>query len=416
MVPYFYFQYPFPFLFYCQVCVRLGCAAIELVPKSKFFMKTMPKIIFVVDKDWFFLSHRLPIALAAQKAGFEVLIVSEDTGRAHEIRTHGLRFWHVNLARTKVRFWNELKIIKALYLIYKKEQPDIVHHVTLKIVVNGTAAARIAGVKNVVNAVAGLGHFFINPAKAWIVKLVFPTVFFLAQNKKTNYFYIFHNDDDRSLFVRQHFAKLNQTVVIKGSGVDLQEFGYAPEPDQNGVIRVVLGTRLVSDKGIHEFVDAARALKLTYHDQVEFIIAGRIITENPTSIAAADLQSWHREGVINYIGYSNNMKGVLEDSHINVLPSYREGLPKSLIEACAVGRPIVTTNVSGCKDVVEDGVNGYLVPTHDAGKLAEALTKLIENKDLRIQMGRSGRTKAENEFSIDSVIKETMNVYANCKT
>ncbi len=371
---------------------------------------TNKKLLLVIDTDWFFLSHRLPVALGAKKNGWSVVIVAADTGKADVIRGHGLGFIHANLVRNKLNPFHELRIIKELYTIYKEERPDIVHHVTLKIILNGGIAAKLAGVTGVVNAVAGLGHFFINPKKAWLVNILFSPVFRLIKTIR-NLNYIFQNEDDRGVFLKRGWTKPVQAKMIKGSGVDLEQFAYTPEPD-SGPVKILCGTRLLKDKGIIEFIGAAALLKSKHGAEVEFILAGKIITENPTSISENEIMEWVSQGLITFIGFQENMYTCLAGSHINVLPSYREGLPKSLIEASAVGRPMVTTDVPGCRDIVTDGVNGYLVPVKNVEKLAEAINALVTDKTLRTKMGIAARKKAFEEFSIDKVVSETLKVYA----
>ncbi len=367
------------------------------------------KLLFVVDTDWFFLSHRLSIALAAKKAGWHVTVVTTDTGEAQTIRDHGLGFCEAKLIRTKLNLVSEFRIFRRLLSIYQSEQPDLVHHVSLKIIVNGGVAAKIAGVPMVVNAVTGLGHYFINPRKAWVVNFLFSPVFRLIRTCN-NLSYIFQNKDDQELFIAKKWAKPNQVRLIKGSGVDIEKFRYTEEPVSDPV-KVLCGTRLLRDKGIVEFVEAARLVKAKLGNRVLFVLAGKIISENPTSIPESEINEWVSQGLVTYIGYQKDINSCLADSHINVLPSYREGLPKSLIEACAAGRPIITSDVPGCRDVVENGVNGFLVPVADSVKLADAIITLVIDKNLRVSMGYASRQKAILEFALDKVVDQTMSIY-----
>lgn len=374
------------------------------MPKGK-------KLLFVVDTDWFFISHRLALALAAKERGYRVIIVAKDTGKANIIKQSGLEFIDASLIRKGLNPLKELLIIRELFHIYRQEKPDIVHHVTLKIILGGSVAALIAGVYVVVNAVTGLGHFFIDPRRRWVVNFLFSPLFLLIK-KLPNLHYIFQNIDDRNLFIKRGWANKKTSTLIKGSGVDLIEFSCLPEPDTD-IIRVSCGTRLLRDKGIVEFAEAAEILKSRYPERVECVLAGRIITENPTSISREQIDQWVEKGILIYSGFENDIYAFLGNCHINVLPSYREGLPRSLIEACAVGRPIVTTDVPGCRDVVKNGTNGFLVPARNAEKLADAIGALIENKHLRLRMGKASRRKAIEEFDLNKIIKETLQVYDN---
>ena len=227
-------------------------------------------------------------------------------------------------------------------------------------------------------------------------------------NHKKSYI-LFQNPDDRALFTQYKIIYPKHAFIIKGSGVDLQQFNSTPIP--KGQIKVILIARMLWDKGIREFVDAATIL----HKQgviAEFILVGSVDPGNPKSILTEQLKQWHSDGVVNWLGEQSNIAQLLIESHIVVLPSYREGLPKSLIEAAAAGRAIVTTDVPGCREVVQDGENGFLVPVRDAKELAAAIKKLINNPGLLITMGKKSRLIAEQEFSIDQVVSKTLGIYS----
>lgn len=369
----------------------------------------MKKLLFVVDTDWFFISHRLALAVAAKEDGYTVAVVAYDTGKADMIREMGIKFIHADVVRKGLNPLKELINARALYKIYKAEQPDIVHHITLKMIIIGSLAARLAGVKSIVNAVTGLGHFFINQKKELMVNLLFSPIFKMISTTP-GLKYIFQNRDDQDVFVCRGWADASSSILISGSGVDLEEYKFIPEPDTFKIL-VSCGTRLLGDKGIYEFAEASRLLTDRYPGHVECVLAGRIITENPTSISLCEINEWVEEGILSYRGFQTDMYDFLGECHINVLPSYREGLPRSLIEACAVGRPIVTTDVPGCRDVVSNGINGFLVPARDGKKLADAIALLIDDKELRKRMGRESRRKAEQEFDLKIVIKDTLKVY-----
>ena len=368
------------------------------------------KLFIVVNVDWFFLSHRLPIALAAVKRDYDVTILAiEEEGRGAEIRSHGLKFIPLPSTRGGKNFFSETKLLHFLYKTYKKEKPDIIHHVAIKPVLYGTIAAKWAGAKKVINAVSGLGSTFIDPnifsptfqlvKRLYRLSLSGDKVQVIAQNK---------TDIEQLLSIGN--LKPSQIHLIEGSGVDLNEFQYTAEPAQSP-LKIILPSRMLYDKGIGEFVEAARAIKQKFKDGVEFILAGKTDPENKSAISKEQLEAWTASGNVNWIGYQSDMLGLYMNSNIVVLPSYREGLPKSLIEACAIGRAIVTTDVPGCRDVVKNEVNGFLVQLKDARTLEIAITKLIEDAELRKQMGLEGRKIAEKIFSIDRVIAKTFEVY-----
>lgn len=374
-------------------------------------MKTK-KLFLVVNVDWFFLSHRLPIALAAKKNGYDVTVLAiEEGGHGNEIRGHGLKFIPLPTSRSGTNIFTELKVLVFLYRYYKEERPDIIHHVAVKPVTYGSMAAKLAGVPKVVNALSGLGFLFINADTNRIAHTIVNT-FFNYGFKNPNLRFILQNSDDLQMIRDMEVLKTEQIFMIKGSGVDLNEFAYTPEQKlEEGKVKILLPARMLWDKGIGEFVEAAKIIHKRIPNRAEFILAGNVDMGNRARILEAQLETWNLEGAVKWIGFQKNIVEVIRSVQIVVLPSYREGLPKSLIEACAIGRPIITTDVPGCREVVTEGVNGFLVPKKDSAELAERLIQLITNKALRTQMGKAGRQKAEAEFSIENVLDQTFDIY-----
>jgi glycosyltransferase involved in cell wall biosynthesis len=368
------------------------------------------KLFLVVNVDWFFLSHRLPIALEALKRGYDITVLAiEEEAKGDEIRSHGLKFIPLPSTRGGKNIFSELNLIRFLLKIYKTHKPDIVHHVAIKPVLYGSIAAKFAKIPKIINAVSGLGTAFINPKPFSPVFILVKSLYkYSFRNKRLKV--IVQNEDDKVQLLSFGVLKKEQIRLIKGSGVDLTDFSYCEEPS-TGPIRVVLAARMLWDKGIGEYVEAARQLKAKYQHQIDFILAGKVDEQNSTNISESQLLTWNKEGVTQWIGYQTNMAQIYRDAHIVVLPSYREGLPKSLIEACAIGRPIITTDVPGCRVVVEEGVNGFLIPAKNSGALAIALEKMLNSKELRLKMGKEGRILAEKEFSITSVLDKTFSIY-----
>lgn len=367
------------------------------------------KLFFVVNVDDFFLSHRLPLGLEAVRRGYQVTVVAIDTGRRREIEQHGIRFIDLPATRSGTNPWQELIVLWFLYRLYRREKPHIVHHIAIKAVAYGAIAARFAQVPRVVNAISGLGFVFINADAQRTLYTLLRFLFKIGLNNP-NVSVIFQNPDDLAFFRDLNILKPYQMVCIKGSGVDLSEFAlseFPPEPP----VRVVLPARMLRDKGVVEFVEAARLLKPDYGSRVEFLLAGGIDPGNKSGISEQELQHWTGEGAVQWIGFQRDMASIFRTAHIVALPSYREGLSKALIEACAIGRAIVTTDVPGCRDVVETEKNGLLVPARDARQLAAALARLIDRPDQRRDMGLKARQKAEQEFSIDHVITQTFHLY-----
>ncbi|NDV64965.1 glycosyltransferase family 4 protein [Bacteroides sp. 224] len=366
------------------------------------------KLFLVVNVDWFFLSHRKEIALEAQKEGYDVTIVTKDTGKKSEIQHLGLTVIDLPMSRSGRNILKELYVCSFLYKLYKKEKPQIVHHVGLKTILWGTLAAKLAKLPGIVNAVSGLGIIFSTENRSLISKMVPKILQYSHQCKKVAV--IFQNNEDKSLFINKAIIKNEQAYLIKGSGVDLNKFFYTSEPVSEK-IRVLLTARMLVEKGIFVLIDAAQKLKKEYQNKVEFIICGGI-DDSPNAIKEEELRAVCDGEYIQWLGYRSDIFELLQSSHIVAFPSYyKEGLPKSLIEATAVGRPIITTQSIGCKETVEDGINGYLIPVKNSDLLAEKLKLLFENKELRKKMGQNSRSLAERDFSIANVIQKHLDIY-----
>jgi len=366
------------------------------------------KILIVVNVDWFFLSHRLPIALAAKNAGFEVTIAAADTGVSENITREGLNFIDIPELEKNQPFISELKMIFRLKSLYRKLKPDLVHHVTIRPVLYGSLAARMARVFTVVNALSGLGFVYMNNTfRNRLIKKILDVMFrtgFKHQNSKL----ILQNNDDIELFLKRNLIHQNKVVLIKGSGVNVNTF--TPSKKSDGKVKVALIGRMLKDKGVEEFIEAAKVLAENGSD-AEFHLYGAPYESNPTSITESDIQEWTKNKWLYYHGHCDNISEELNEIDIVCLPSYREGLPKSLLEAASAAKPIVTTNVPGCRDVVIDGVNGYLVPPKNVELLAKKIHILIENPELRKNFGVKGREMAVKEFSEELVVKQTLDLY-----
>jgi glycosyltransferase involved in cell wall biosynthesis len=338
--------------------------------------------------------------------------IASRSGTSSEIKQlnqESLQFHPISFRRSSTGFWQELKTLRELHRLYKEIQPDIVHHVTIKPVLYGTLAARWVGGIQILNAISGLGYLFI--AQGWksSIRKTLLLWGYRAIFHSRKVWILFQNPDDRALFFQHKIIHPQHTSIIKGSGVDLQQFAFSAIP--KGKIKIILVARMLWDKGVGEFVESATALKQQGID-ADFLLVGSVDSGNPESISAKQLEQWNKSGVVKWFGERADIAQLLTESHIAVLPSYREGLPKSLIEAAAVGRPIVTTNVPGCREVVKEGENGFLVPARDAKKLAVVIKKLINNPKLLTTMGRKSRSMAEQEFSIQKVITKTLALYS----
>lgn len=368
----------------------------------------MKRIVFVVNIDWFFLSHRLPLAIEAINKGYDVYLLTADSGKRTEIEGYGINFINVPFERSGKNLLHEWKCVRSLSGHYKLLKPDIIHHVTLKAALLGSFAAKRSGYTNVVNAISGLGYNFTdgrNGPLQKFIRFMMKKVF-----KSDNFYFILQNPDDIRMMKELEFVPENHYKLIKGSGVDLREFPFTL-PVEKEKIQVLFPARILYDKGVMELIDAAIFLEKKLKGKVLFILAGECDKNNKAVVLVEELQKYLIPGYIEWIGFRKNMISQYQQSDIVVLPSYREGLPKSLIEACAIGRPIITTDVPGCRECVTDGYNGRLIPLKTVDPLVNAIEELCENKSLREQMGKNSRVLAEQEFSIESVIEKTFAIY-----
>lgn len=364
-------------------------------------------ILFLVTEDWYFVSHRLDLARAAVRAGYRVLVATRVGAAADAITNAGCEVIALPWRR-RGALGGDLRALASLVRLYRRERPDIVHHVALKPILFGSIAARIAGVRNVVNAVAGLGYAFTGEAgRRRTVGRALRAALRVAMSPRTSWA-IMQNDDDARLLVEARVLSPQQIVMIRGSGVDLDAFPFAPPAPGTPVVMLV--SRLLRDKGIGEFVEAAESLRKK-NVAARFVVVGDADPDNPSAVGPEQVSKWSGEGTVEWWGRRSNVAEALAASHVVCLPSYREGLPKVLLEAAATGRPIVSTDVPGCRDVVRHGVNGLLVPARDAPALAAAIERLVADPAMRLSMGREGRALVEREFALDRVVGATLDLY-----
>ena len=364
------------------------------------------KLLLFITEDYYVVSHRLPLAVAAQADGYDVTIVTRVRNCGDVIRRAGLRLIPFENARSSLNPFSDLRALARLIALYRREQPDVVHHVAMKPVLYGSLAAKTVRRARVVNALAGMGWLFTSEKgrARWLKPIVRRALKRLAASGLT----IVQNPDDQAMLIELGL-KPSRIRLIPGAGVDLNVFRPLAAP--NGPPTVVMATRLLWDKGVGEFVAAARLLRARGVD-ARFVLAGEPDPQNPSSVSADDVRGWAREGIVECAGFVADMPGLLSRSHMACLPSYYgEGVPKSLIEAAAAGRAIVTTNAPGCREVVRNGYNGLLVPPRSVTELAEALERLILEPVLREEMGRHSRLLAEQRFGQETIIRQTLALY-----
>jgi glycosyltransferase involved in cell wall biosynthesis len=368
----------------------------------------MKKLLFIVNVDWFFISHRLPIAITAIQKGFEVHIACAITTKKAALESLGIVVHPLKMSRSGVNVISEIRSFVQIFDAVTNVRPDIVHTVTIKPVLYGNIVARLLKVPVRVASISGLGYVFIASGfKAKIFRALISTMYRVALSDAKAI--IFQNKHDRDILKKMGAVNPSQEVFIRGSGVDLNEYAVVNEPKDVPPV-VMLVARLLVDKGVNEFVAAASILKHLRPD-IRMVLVGDIDSGNPKSITSEQLKSWIDNNVIEHWGYSYNVSKTMAQSNIVVLPSYREGLPKSLIEAAACGRAVVTTDVPGCRDAIEPGKTGLLVRVKTDKPLADAILKLIDDESLRHQFAIRAREFAEITFSINDVIDTHLTLY-----
>ncbi|HEX7387386.1 MAG TPA: glycosyltransferase family 4 protein [Castellaniella sp.] len=364
-------------------------------------------LLFIVNNPAFFLSHRLPLALAAQQAGHEVHVATMDGPSVSEVQAHGFIHHVLPLSRSGMNPWSEALSLLAIWRLLRQLRPDLVHAVTIKPVLYGGMACRLARVPAFVAAISGLGYMFMQTSGLRGLLRRLSLLMYRLALGHPNSRVIFQNAADRAMLVEAGAVKAQRAVILRGSGVDLQQF--APQPWPEGPLTVTMASRLLRDKGIEEFAAAAR---LTQGQGIRWRLAGSLDPGNPASVDPALLQGWQTAGLIDYVGECTDVAALYAQSHVVVLPSYREGLPKSLIEAAACGRPVITTDVPGCRDAIEAGVTGLLVPARDARALADAVLRLAQDEPLRVRMGAAGRALAERDFGLPGIVAAHLALYS----
>ncbi len=370
-----------------------------------------PRLLFVVNVSFSFIHNRLVLAQAAQAAGYEVHVATrvwrpEDSER---IRQAGIQLHPIEIGRGDSGLLYDLRSVWCLRRLYRRLRPDLVHHLAMKPIVFGGLVARFSGIRSVVQAFTGLGYAFSGGTVISALRRKLVILALRVGCRRSGTIAILQNRADIEELVTERVIPREQTVLIKGSGVAVDEIDARPEPA--GVVRVVLPSRMLREKGVEEFVRAAEQLHAS-GVSAEFLLAGDTDPSAHGGLSLEQLNDWTRSGVVKYLGFVQDIPKLFSSCHIICLPSYyREGLSKSLVEAAACGRAIVTTDWPGCRDVVQNGVNGLLVPAKDVSSLAMALKRLIDNANLRQQFGAAGRELAASEFDLKIVVEQTLEVY-----
>ena len=377
----------------------------------------MPKILLFANTDWYLYNFRRSLAERLRAEGWQVVLISPPGEYGPKLEALGFRWIPFDFAPGGTNPLAELNVLRRLLALYRTERPDLVHHFTIKCVLYGSLAARLVGGIPVVNAVTGLGHIFTDSGlKASLlrplVKGLYRFVLGAARSRV-----IFQNDEDRNFFTDSGLVEPERTHLIRGSGVDCTRFSPAIRSVDTPLapIKILFASRLLREKGIDELLAAVRIVRQS-GVQVEFLLAGDIYPGNPSSLTASEIATIKAEGIVTCLGHVDDMLPLLAAADIVVLPSYREGTPRILIEAAAMAIPIVATDIAGCRGLVQDGVNGLLVPVKDATALAAALQRLIADRELRQTMGMAGRRIVLTEFDEKIVLERTIAIYRDLFT
>jgi len=335
--------------------------------------------------------------------------IATGTGlREEEITDAGLNYIKIPISRGGKNPFSELRLLFALFKIYRKLKPELVHLVTIKPVIYGGILSRLMSVKGVVIAISGMGYLFTRQRQGLVKKLVSWIYRFSLGHKNSRV--IVQNRTDRKLLQDMGVLNEGQDVLIPGSGVNLREF--VPKPLPEGIPLVILPARMLWDKGVKEFVEAAKILQAD-GVKARFALVGPADLDNPAAVTIEQLEVWKNEGPVEWWGYCADMPSVYAEASLVVLPSYREGMPKSLLDALASGRAIVTTDAPGCRDVVESEKNGKLVPVGDSVSLANSIISILSDRNILVDMGKYARKIAEERYRVEYVVKEHMEIYKN---
>ena len=369
------------------------------------------KILLLANTDWYLYNFRLPLASAIRAQGHDVVLVSPAGKYTSRLEQAGFRWIEFPLKRRRLNPLAELITILRLIRLYKRERPDLAHHFTVKCVMYGSIAARAVRIKAVINALAGLGHVFSSDGLQARLLRHLITGFFKLLLRPTHV--IFQNPDDHRVFLQYGLVGERTSHLIRGSGVNVETFNPGVRRPANGERRVLLASRLLWAKGVAEYVEAARLVRESMPG-AQFLIAGAADPGNPACVPQEVIDEWRRQKNVEILGHCDDLRTLLKQVDLVVLPSYREGLPRILLEAAACGKALVATDVPGCREIVQHGVNGILVPARNPEQLVRAIKELLLDDELRAEMGRRSRELACAEFSEEQVINKTLQVYQRC--
>ncbi len=366
------------------------------------------KILFLSNLDSFFISHRLEVGKSMLKEGYDVHIATEFTKYKNKLSKMGFKTHHINFNRNSLNLIKSIKPLLQIFLLYKNLNPNLVHHISLKPMVFGGFATLFTPIKSVVASVTGLGSIYLGNGIGFKIKKIIINLILFILFLKKNLRVIVQNYSDYKYLVNKTKIKKFKLVIIKGSGIDLKRFKYSKIKVKNPFI--LMASRLIADKGIYEYIFSIKHLKKSGF-KGKFFLVGDIDFENPSAIKYSELNLWKKEKIINYHKHTNKIQNYIKKSSIVVLPSYREGFPKILLEAAACGRPVITTKVPGCKDAIINGKTGILIPPKNYIELAKAIKFLSTDKKRLKLMSRNSRKYAEQNFNVRNVVSKHIQIY-----
>lgn len=361
------------------------------------------KIAIVINTSWNIYNFRLGLLNALKKEGHEIICIAPKDDYSKKLEEFGFEYYNININNKGTNPIEDTKLIFDFYKIYKKINPDVILQYTIKPNIYGSIAARLLG-KKVISNISGLGTVFLNDnfsskIARWLYKIS------LVKNEV-----FFQNHEDKNLFINHGLVKEKQTDMLPGSGINVNFYKPFEKNIQNKNLTFMFIARLVKDKGISEFIEAIKIIKQKFPN-IQFKLLGSLYPGNPTAIKETELNSWIKDGLVNYLGHSDDVKTEILKVDCVVLPSYREGLSRVLLEAASLAKPIITTNTPGCKDVVDDNINGFLCEVKNSNDLAQQIEKMINlSQEERVSMGKKGREKIIKEFDEKIVIKKYMNI------
>lgn len=369
------------------------------------------KLIFLVTEDSYFVSHRLELAQAALAHGFDVMVATRVVSCGEQIKAAGITLLPLDWQRQSTGLLVNIRVLWRIFRLYRNERPDIVHHVAMKPVLLGGVAAWFAGVKTVISAIAGMGHLY--SAQSFAVKMVRAMLSRLLPwlLNQPGSLVIIQNQDDAQRLMKIGVSQ-DQIRLILGAGVNVEKFPLSPEPVTDTLL-IVLPARMLASKGVNEFVSAAQTIRQLpeWQGKVRFVLAGDTDSANPSAIRPAQLRHWHDTGVVEWWGHREDMAKVYEQANIVCLPSYGEGMPKALLEAAACGRVLLTTDVPGCRELVQDGVNGLLVAARKPDALVKALLVLMKDRALRKRLCECAYQSVLARYQSKKIITQTLDLY-----